>query len=86
MGKKINLKAEKAKRNLEYALKFKKRKKRARASEPSFAPSSSFGGGGGGTSFGHAAVCATCGVDTTVPFKPTQGRPVLCRGCFQKAA
>jgi hypothetical protein len=22
-------------------------------------------------------------VETTVPFKPTQGRPVLCRQCFQ---
>ena len=22
-------------------------------------------------------------VETTVPFKPTQGRPVLCRACFQ---
>jgi hypothetical protein len=22
-------------------------------------------------------------VETTVPFKPTQGRPVLCRSCFQ---
>jgi CxxC-x17-CxxC domain-containing protein len=27
--------------------------------------------------------CSACGVDTTVPFKPTQGRPVLCRSCFQ---
>lgn len=27
--------------------------------------------------------CSACGVDTTVPFKPTQGRPVLCRQCFQ---
>ncbi len=27
--------------------------------------------------------CSECGIDTTVPFKPTQGRPVLCRGCFQ---
>ncbi len=27
--------------------------------------------------------CSECGVDTTVPFKPTQGRPVLCRQCFQ---
>ena len=27
--------------------------------------------------------CSSCGVDTTVPFKPTQGRPVLCRSCFQ---
>ncbi len=28
--------------------------------------------------------CSECGAETTVPFKPTQGRPVLCRGCFQK--
>jgi CxxC-x17-CxxC domain-containing protein len=28
--------------------------------------------------------CAQCGEETTVPFKPTQGRPVLCRSCFQK--
>lgn len=27
--------------------------------------------------------CAMCGIETTVPFKPTQGRPVLCRQCFQ---
>jgi CxxC-x17-CxxC domain-containing protein len=27
--------------------------------------------------------CSDCGVETTVPFKPTQGRPVLCRQCFQ---
>jgi CxxC-x17-CxxC domain-containing protein len=27
--------------------------------------------------------CSACGVETTVPFKPTQGRPVLCRECFQ---
>jgi CxxC-x17-CxxC domain-containing protein len=29
------------------------------------------------------AQCSACGTETTVPFKPTQGRPVLCRGCFQ---
>ncbi|HMF53295.1 MAG TPA: zinc-ribbon domain containing protein [Edaphobacter sp.] len=28
-------------------------------------------------------VCSDCGIETTVPFKPTQGRPVLCRQCFQ---
>ncbi len=28
-------------------------------------------------------VCSQCGAETTVPFKPTQGRPVLCRQCFQ---
>jgi CxxC-x17-CxxC domain-containing protein len=26
--------------------------------------------------------CSQCGEETTVPFKPTQGRPVLCRVCF----
>jgi CxxC-x17-CxxC domain-containing protein len=29
------------------------------------------------------AECSACGIETTVPFKPTQGRPVLCRSCFQ---
>jgi CxxC-x17-CxxC domain-containing protein len=28
--------------------------------------------------------CSVCGEETTVPFKPTQGRPVLCRICFSK--
>ena len=28
--------------------------------------------------------CSACGKETTVPFKPTQGRPVLCRECFQQ--
>jgi CxxC-x17-CxxC domain-containing protein len=28
--------------------------------------------------------CSACGVETTVPFRPTQGRPVLCRACFQR--
>ena len=27
--------------------------------------------------------CSECGIATTVPFKPTQGRPVLCRQCFK---
>ncbi len=44
---------------------------------------------GGGRSGGPpnrvetATVCAGCGRETTVPFKPTQGRAVLCRECFQ---
>jgi CxxC-x17-CxxC domain-containing protein len=29
-------------------------------------------------------VCSQCGKETTVPFKPTQGRPVYCRECFQQ--
>jgi CxxC-x17-CxxC domain-containing protein len=31
-----------------------------------------------------AATCSACGKETTVPFKPTQGRPVFCRDCFQQ--
>ena len=29
-------------------------------------------------------ICSQCGKETTVPFKPTQGRPVFCRECFQQ--
>jgi CxxC-x17-CxxC domain-containing protein len=28
-------------------------------------------------------VCSHCGKETTVPFRPTQGRPVFCRECFR---
>jgi len=46
-------------------------------------------GGGGG---GHGSPmrsetktnCSQCGKETTVPFRPTQGRPVFCRECFQQ--
>jgi CxxC-x17-CxxC domain-containing protein len=27
-------------------------------------------------------ICAECGIPTVVPFNPSQGRPVLCRACF----
>jgi len=30
------------------------------------------------------AQCAECGEKTTVPFYPSQGRPVFCRCCFDK--
>ncbi|RMH35413.1 MAG: hypothetical protein D6687_00795 [Acidobacteria bacterium] len=29
-----------------------------------------------------AVYCAKCGVFTTVPFYPIQGKPVYCRSCF----
>ena len=32
----------------------------------------------------HKAVCADCGQETEVPFKPQEGRPVYCRECYQK--
>ncbi|MBI3693553.1 MAG: zinc-ribbon domain containing protein [Acidobacteria bacterium] len=44
------------------------------------------GHGRGGQAGGHKvetlATCSQCGKQTTVPFKPTQGRPVYCRECF----
>ena len=50
------------------------------------------GAGGGGGSMGsdggsralHPAVCSECGKETQVPFRPTAGKPVYCRDCFQK--
>jgi CxxC-x17-CxxC domain-containing protein len=44
------------------------------------------GGRGHGAPQGRvetSATCSQCGRETTVPFRPTQGRPVLCRECFQ---
>ena len=44
-------------------------------------------GGGGG--YGRQqremfpAVCATCGKETTVPFRPSGDKPVYCRDCYQ---
>ena len=42
---------------------------------------------GGGFSRGPRemfdAVCARCGKDTQVPFKPTGARPVYCSDCFR---
>ncbi len=31
----------------------------------------------------HPAVCARCGAETSVPFKPRADRPVYCRDCYQ---
>jgi len=32
----------------------------------------------------HTVTCAECGVETQVPFEPTEGRAVYCRDCFVK--
>jgi CxxC-x17-CxxC domain-containing protein len=39
--------------------------------------------GGSHTKMETRTNCSQCGKETTVPFRPTQGRPVLCRECFQ---
>jgi CxxC-x17-CxxC domain-containing protein len=47
------------------------------------------GGGASGPRHGagpktlYPAVCAECGAETMVPFKPSNDRPVLCRSCFE---
>lgn len=41
-------------------------------------------GGSGYQRVETVTVCSQCGKETTVPFKPTQGRPVFCRECFQQ--
>lgn len=48
------------------------------------APSSPSGRqhGGGPQKVETQAICSGCGKETTVPFRPTQGRPVFCRQCF----
>ena len=42
------------------------------------------GGGFGGPRQMHKATCSDCGKETEVPFKPSDGRPVYCRDCYQK--
>lgn len=53
----------------------------------------SYGGGGRGRNDRNdsredkemfSAVCAECGDNCEVPFKPTGNKPVLCRNCFRK--
>lgn len=70
MGSKLKL--EKRLRNAEYAKKFKKKKKRAPR------PASSIPAGGA------EVICASCGIQTHVPFQPTNGKPVYCRPCFNQ--
>ena len=62
---------------------FKKEPKRCKACKTTRAQDS---GNGAGTAWRveTKTVCSQCGKETTVPFKPTQGRPVYCRECFQQ--
>ena len=67
---------------------FKNEPKRCKSCKAKRASRPSPGGGGGGSAMGRERVetttnCSACGKETTVPFRPTQGRPVFCRECFQ---
>jgi CxxC-x17-CxxC domain-containing protein len=51
---------------------------------------SSYSSGYGSSGYGrreremHDAVCAQCGKNTQVPFRPSGDRPVYCSDCFSK--
>jgi len=32
----------------------------------------------------YKITCSDCGKEAEVPFKPTEGRPVYCKECYQK--
>ena len=32
----------------------------------------------------YPAICAACGKETTVPFRPREDRPVYCKECYAK--
>jgi CxxC-x17-CxxC domain-containing protein len=57
----------------------------------SYGSGGGFSGGGYGNGGGYSrgpremfdAVCARCGKDTQVPFRPTGARPVYCSDCFR---
>ncbi len=45
---------------------------------------SSMGGFGGAPRQMYPVVCAQCGKDTEVPFRPTGDRPVYCSDCYRQ--
>jgi len=58
--------------------------KAKRASRPAASSMSGRSEGFGRERVETAATCSACGKETTVPFRPTQGRPVFCKECFQQ--
>jgi len=62
---------------------FKNEPKRCKGCKAKRAARPSGGGGMGRERVETTTNCSACGKETTVPFRPTQGRPVFCRECFQ---
>jgi len=52
------------------------------ARRANFGSSRGGGGGGGAERERFEIVCDQCGKTDNVPFKPQEGRPVLCSECF----
>ena len=66
---------------------FKNEPKRCKACKAKRAEGVGGGANGGGATPMRSetkTTCSQCGKETTVPFRPTQGRPVFCRECFQQ--
>jgi CxxC-x17-CxxC domain-containing protein len=63
---------------------FKNEPKRCKACKTKRLSSLGVSNGSGRSKVETRTNCSSCGKETTVPFKPTQGRPVLCRECFQQ--
>jgi CxxC-x17-CxxC domain-containing protein len=63
---------------------FKNEPKRCKACKGKRAQALGLSGGNSTTKVETRTTCSACGKETTVPFKPTQGRPVFCRECFQQ--
>ena len=51
---------------------------------PEFKRSGGFNRDFGGPREMHKATCSECKKECEVPFKPTEGKPVFCRDCFNK--
>jgi CxxC-x17-CxxC domain-containing protein len=62
---------------------FKNEPKRCKSCKANRAAGNGNGNGNGVQRVETKTMCSQCGKETTVPFKPTQGRPVYCRECFQ---
>ena len=62
---------------------FKNEPKRCKACKAKRASRPAGGGMGARERVETMTTCSACGKETTVPFKPTQGRPVFCKECFQ---
>lgn len=53
---------------------------------PRPAPAQGQAGEGGPRREGFPIVCKACGAESTVPFRPVQGRDVFCRDCYKARA
>ncbi len=60
-----------------------KRCRENRKQQRAEAPARASGPRGGAAREMHTAVCASCGVETQVPFVPVASRPVYCRDCYE---